>query len=42
MNENKKNTEYIVDDNETSEELLLDLSDEELEQKYNKAFGKTN
>lgn len=37
---NKQNVELFIDDNETDEDLLLDLSKEELEREYNKAFGK--
>ena len=43
MKENeKKDIKYVVDDNETEEDLLLDLTDEELEREYNRIKNKKN
>ena len=43
MKENeKKDIKYVVDDNETEKDLLLDLTKEELEQEYNRIKNKKN
>ena len=43
MKENeKKDIKYVVDDNETEKDLLLDLTKEELEREYNRIKNKKN